>query len=126
MYKIPNGGIAVKIGSYTLDLISSFSPSWEDEVQREFENWDFSTVTVYKGKRWTASITSGTLDTVEKDKLLSALSPRVVDFSSPDFSGPVRIENVSAELSSANFMGHYWVVSFTAAAVELSPVSGGL
>lgn len=126
MSKILNGGIVIQLGQYTLETINGYSPSWTDEETEAFENWDFSTVTVYKGQRFSASVTANNLSADDKAALITALSPRIIDAEFPDFSGKVKISGVSAVLTQGNFYGERYTVTFSAAAVDLTPIGGGL
>ena len=119
-----NGGISVKLGSYTLKCINSYEASWSDETE-EFENWDYSTVTLYKGRRFKLSV-SAILEESGKDDLITALSAHTLNIVCPDYEGEVAINSVSAPIQSSNFMGTYYKISFSATATELSGSSGSL
>ncbi|MBQ5316991.1 MAG: hypothetical protein J6I96_05500, partial [Oscillospiraceae bacterium] len=64
MSKTYNGGITLKLekgmADITIDTVQNYSVDWQTEKE-SFERYDFSTCTVYKGDRFTASITTGLL-----------------------------------------------------------------
>lgn len=126
MAEIYNGGISLGIGDYTLKVISSYEPKWVFETEGEFENWDFSTVEIVKGKRFSASVSTGVLPEAEANKLLTVLKKRTFTFKSPEFEGTVRVSDIPKKYNSANVYGVFCSVSFTVAAVSLEGTSGSL
>lgn len=125
MSKIPNGGVPVAIGGFDIPQINAYSTAWTKEEAASFENWDFSDVTLYKGQRFSVSVTANNLTPEEKDGLISALSSRTVSLVCPDYSGTVKITGLNTKLSHANFYGKWYDVSFTAAAIELDELDSG-
>lgn len=126
MAKVYNGGISIKIGNTVFETINGYSPSWTEETAEEFENYDFTTVTAYKGVRFSASFKFEKLSEDDKNTLLSVISPRTVTIECPDFTGTVNISGVLANLDHANYYGIYYTVSFNAAAAALTSLGGGL
>ena len=126
MSKELNGGYSLKIGGEEWPLLNGYSPSWTEEEKENFENYDFTNITVYKGVRFSAAVKVNKLSEEDKGKLLALLAPRVVDMELPDYVGKVKVSGVAAELTSANHLGKWYDVSFNAAAVGLKPIGGGL
>ena len=126
MSKEFNGGYTLKIGGLTWDLLNGYSPSWTEEEQENFENYDFSNVTTYKGIRFLAAFKIKKLSEEDKDTLLKAIEPRIISIECPDYTGTVKISGVSAELTTANHLGKWYDVSFSAAAAALTPLGDGL
>lgn len=126
MSKAYNGGITITLGDYELETINGYDAEWEDIEAENFENWDFSNVTEYKGRRFSCTVSAAKLSAEDKAALLTALSPRIIRMKCPDYEGMVKISNVSAELTNAKIFGERYTVNFSAAAVALVPVSGGL
>lgn len=120
-----NGGISLKIGSYILKKVSTYSPSWE-QVTEQFTAYDYSTVSIYKGSRFRLNVTSGYLTPDELCQLRSALLTHNFVLECPDFSGNVILENCSAPLEHANIYGKFYTVSFAVSAVSLTGGSGSL
>lgn len=126
MSKAFNGGYSLKINGTEWKLLSGYSPSWTEEEQENFENYDFTTVTAYKGIRFSAAFKVSKLSEDDKDALLTLLAPRTVSLECPDYTGTVKVSGVSAELTAANHLGKWYDVSFSAAAAALTPLGGGL
>ncbi len=126
MSKTYNGGISVKINNTLIDTNNGYSPSWTDEKAEDFENHDFTTVTAYKGVRFSASFKIAKLSEEDKTALLALIAPRTVTLECPDFTGTVNISGVSANLDHANHLRTCYTVSFTAVAAALTPLGGGL
>ena len=126
MSKVFNGGYTLKIKGTEWELLNGYSPSWTEEEQENFENHDFTNVTVYKGIRFSAAFKVKKLSEEDKAALLKLLAPRIIDIECPDYTGKVKISGVSAELTSANHLGKWYDVSFNAAAAALTPLGGGL
>ena len=121
-----DGGISLGIGGYTLKSISSYQPKWTHEIDKSFENWDFTTEETLKGKRFSADITTGELKSEEISKLINVLVGRTFEFKSPEYNGVVKVENVPKTYKSANNNGIYCVCSFSIAAVSLDGSGGSL
>ena len=133
MYKTANGGITITAGDYEIKQINAYSCGYETVTAsggEQFENWDFTTVPdpeeTEQRERFTANVTSSNLSEEDKAALITALAPRVIEFTCPDFSGKVKISNVKISLQRANRYCKLYSVSFSAAAVEDTAVSGGL
>ena len=121
-----NGGITLGIGSYTLRCISEYKPKWSHEIERTFENWDFSMVEEAKGRRFSADITTGYLSEEETDKLIKVLIGRTFMFTSPEYTGTVSVTSVPKTYKVANTSGKVFTCSFSVAAVSLDGASGSL
>jgi hypothetical protein len=126
MREIYNGGITLGIGGYTLRSITSYVPKWSHEIDKSFENWDFSMVETAKGRRFSADITTGSLKKEEIDKLIKVLVGRVFTFTSPEYTGTVSVTSVPKTYRSANIAGVYCTCSFSVAAVSLDGTGGSL
>ena len=125
MSKDFNGGYQITLGTTKWDLLNGYTPSWENEEKENFENYDFSTFTEYKGTRFSAAFKVGKLCEADKEALLRLLQPRIIQLTCPDYSGQVKISGVGAELISANSLGKWYTVSFTATATSLTKLSDG-
>lgn len=129
MSDVANGGISITLGDYVLPYISGYTARWEDEADgNSFENWDFSRKDYVKGRRFYLDVTTSPISADKRNELLSALYKRTFKLICPDYEGTVRVSSVSAPLTAAGFLGEWYTVSFTAAAVALDsvPDSGGL
>lgn len=126
MREIYNGGITLGIGSYTLRCISEYKPKWSHEIERTFENWDFSMVEKAKGRRFSADITTGYMSKEETDKLIKVLIGRTFTFTSPEYTGIVSVTSVPKTYKVANTSGKVFTCSFSVAAVSLDGTSGSL
>lgn len=120
-----NGGISVKIGSYSLKKISVYSPSWEI-VKDTFLSYDYRTVSQYRGRRFKLSITTGYLTPEELAELQSALFTHTFTITTPDFTGAVLLDDCSQPLEHSNSYGKYYKVTFAVSAVALTGGSGSL
>ena len=121
-----NGGITLGIGSYTLRCISEYKPKWTHEIDKSFENWDFTMVEEPKGRRFSADITTGYLNEEEMNKLIKILIGRTFTFSSTEFTGTVSVVNVPKTYKVANTSGKIFTCSFSVAAVGLEGSGGSL
>ena len=126
MSDLINGGITITLGSYELQQISQYSPSWAFEEKETFENHDFTQVSIPKGRRFQLAVTANNLNTERKNALLNALFARVFDLVCPDYSGKVRVTGVSQPIKTASRFGVWYSVSFTLAAVGLEGSGGSL
>lgn len=124
MSDIYNGGITLNIGDYTLKKISSYDFSFE-LITDSFETYDYNLVTVPKGQRFKASV-STQLYPAEALKLKNALFAREFHFVSPDFSGMVQLTAFNETLTGANFTGRTYNISFAVSAVAVTGGSGWL
>lgn len=120
-----NGGISVKIGSYQLKKIAAYVPSWEI-VKDTFTAYDYRTVSVYRGRRFKLSVTTGYLTPDELHALQTALFAHSFTIVTPDFTGAVLLDSCSQPLEHANIYGKYYTVSFAVSAVALTGGSGSL
>ena len=129
MGKYYNGGISVSLSTTNasqetvtvdLDTITEYSPSWEYEVE-SFEAWDFSTVEIPKGRRFSLSITTGALDLTDLNTVKSALINRTVTVTCPEYPLGIlmAVSNVSQPLRSSNFFGDYYSISFSLTALSM-------
>lgn len=128
MSDIYNGGISLKIGDFTLKHVGSYEPKWTHEFDsgNSFENYNFEKITVYKGRRFSANVTTTPIPKAEADALMQVLYSHRFNFECPEFTGLVEIESGTKPYVSANRYGTYCTVSFSAAAVSLSGGSGSL
>ena len=120
-----NGGITIKIGSYPLKKISSYSPSWE-QVADSFTTHDYRNISKFKGMRYSLSVTTGYLTPEELAELQKALFAHSFTIETPEFTGAVILKSCSAPLQHANIYGIYYKVSFAVSAVSLTGGSGSL
>ncbi|MCM1579099.1 MAG: hypothetical protein NC078_09915 [Ruminococcus sp.] len=122
-----NGGITLGIGNYKLKYISSYEPKWTHEYDSgaSFESYKFEKISAYKGRRFSANVTS-TLPDSEAQKLMNALYAHRFEFTSPEFSGLVEITSVSKPYKKSNRYGTFVTVNFSLAAVGLLGGSGSL
>ena len=126
MYEKYNGGITLGIGDYTLRCISAYAPKWTHEIDKSFENWDFSMEETSKGCRFSADITTGNLGEEDIDKLIKVLIGRAFPFASAEYTGMVRVAKVPKTYKVANTSGKVFACSFSVAAVSLDGTSGSL
>lgn len=120
-----NGGISVKIGSYSLKKISAYSPTWEI-ITDTFTAYDYKNVSVYKGRRFKLNVTTGYLTPDELHALQTALFAHSFTIVTPDFTGAVLLDSCSQPLAHANIYGKYYTVSFAVSAVAVTGGSGSL
>ena len=126
MSDIINGGITITLGTYELKQISQYSPSWNYEEKETFEGWDFSEVTVPKGRRFQLTVTANNLSPERKDALMKALFKRQFNIVCPDYTGIVRVTSVNLPIKTATRFGTWYTVSFSVAAVGLEGSGGSL
>lgn len=126
MSDIINGGITITLGTYVLQQMSQYSPSWTYEEKETFENWDFSEVTVPKGRRFQLSVTANNMSPERKDALMKALFVRQFNLICPDYEGVVKVTSVSLPIKTATRFGTWYTVSFSLAAVGLVDSGGSL
>lgn len=128
MSDLYNGGISLGIGDFCLKHIGSYEPKWTHEFDsgNSFENFDFETVSAYKGRRFSASITTTAIPKAEADELMKALYSHRFQFTSPEFSGLVEIQGGSKPYVSSTRYGTFCTVSFSVAAVSLVGTGGFL
>lgn len=126
MSDIINGGISITLGTYVLQQISQYSPSWTYEEKETFENWDFSEVAIPKGRRFKLNVTANNLNPERKAALMNALFERQFNLICPDYTGIVRVTSVSLPIKKATRFGTWYDVSFSVAAVALVSSGGGL
>lgn len=121
-----NGGITLGIGDYTLRCISAYAPKWTHEIEKNFENWDFSIEETSKGCRFSADITTGNLGEEDIGKLIKVLISRTFLFTSEEYTGVVSVLKVPKTYKVANVSGKVFTCSFSIAAVSLGGTGGGL
>lgn len=126
MSDIINGGITITLGTYVLQQMSQYSPSWTYEEKETFENWDFSEVAVPKGRRFQLSVTANNMSSERKDALMKALFARQFNLICPDYEGIVKVTSVSLPIKTATRFGTWYTVSFSVAAVGLVGSGGSL
>lgn len=142
MSKTYNGGIKLKFSktvnnstvTKTIDTVQNYGVSWETESE-SFEKYDFSICTIYKGDRFTASITTGATDETELSQLryfLLHTAGREFTMYCPEFPETqngggidVRLTSLSQPLEAANYGRKFYRLSFSVAAVGLQN-GGGL
>lgn len=129
-----NGGITLAVSrdnttALTISTVTSYQPSWET-VSESFEQSDCSTYTIYKGDRYTASVTTGIMTLLEMETLRSALLQHEFTFYCPEFPAAqnsggifVRLTSLSQPLEVANYGRKYYRLSFAVAAVAV--INGG-
>lgn len=125
MTEVYNGGLSVKLGTYTLKIIGAYDVTWEQVTDGGFTNWDFTEIDGYQGMRFVVSI-STKIPAAEKDKLMSALFKREFTIDCPDYKGNVKVTSLTQPVAHSNIFGTYYTVGFTAAATALTGGSGGL
>ena len=109
--------------TFTMDTVSSYDPEWQWEDET-FENYDYSTVTLSKGRRFSCTLTTGLLDSTDLAGLRAVLIHRKLTFICPDYpSGiTVYVQSVSQPMAASNIYGTYSRITMTLAAVS---VDGG-
>lgn len=123
-----NGGITLDIGNYKLKYISSYEPKWTHEYDSgaSFESYKFEKISAYKGRRFSANITTSPIPNEEAEKLMNELYAHRFEFKSPEFTGLVEITSAGKPYKKSNRYGTYCTVSFSVAAVGLLGGSGSL
>lgn len=103
-----------------LDTISAYAPSWENEAET-FEGYDFSTVEVSKGRRFSLNITTGALSMTELNTIKTALITRQVTVKCPEYpSGKLMaVTSVNQEQASASLYGKYYRLSMSMTAISV-------
>lgn len=128
-----NRGIKVYVGyvssgttSYIEIETLSYQPQWEQVVE-SFEKYDYSTVSIMKGNKFSATVTTGLMTKANMTTLRNALLANTFSFKCPEFpSGTtVRVSSISFPTAADNYGTEYYQVSFSVAAVALTN-SGGL
>ncbi len=119
-----NGGTSVKLGDYELKVITSYEVKFTPESE-SFTNWNYETVDIYKGERFSATITT-IADSTEKTELISVLNTHAFKLTSPDYTGNVVVSSVTAPIKSSNFAGTYYKITFKLTATTLIGGSGSL
>lgn len=126
MSDIINGGITITLGTYVLQQVSQYSPSWTFEDKDGFENWDYTQINITKGRRFQLAVTANNLSPERKDALMKALFDRQFTIECPDYTGIVRVTSVNLPIKTATRFGTWYTVSFSVAAVGLVGSGGGL
>ena len=104
----------------------SYQPSWET-VTESFEKQDFSTYSIYKGARFSATVTTGLLNKTDADILRAALLKHQFEFACPEFPSGTDVILTSlsyptaADLEpSSIYAGQEWYqITFSVQAVSL-------
>ena len=125
-----NRGIVVKVGvtggtAITLETLN-YQPSWET-ITETFEKQDFSTYSIYKGARFSATVTTGLLNKTNADTLRAALLKHQFEFTCPEFPNGTDVILTSlsyptaADLEpSSIYAGQEWYqITFAVQAVSL-------
>ena len=123
-----NGGYTVTIGSYVLQHIGEYSPSWNKvyDIQNSFTDHAGNEVKVLKGLQFSLKITTGRLTAAAYNSLITALKDEDITVSCFDFSGVCTCDDISCDLKQANSTGTRYKVSFTLTAKETTLPPGGL
>ena len=123
----PNGGYRVTIGSYALEQISEYAPSWAKvyDTQNSFEDHTGQEVKVFKGVKFSLKLTTGQLTLEAYNSLVAELQNEDITVSCPDFSGDCRCDDIPCNLVQANSTSTRYKLSFTLTAKEIIP-SGSL
>lgn len=128
-----NRGITVSVGYIQsgtqryIDIVTeSYQPHWQT-VTESFEKYDYSTVSIFKGNKFSASVTTGLLTKSEMVALRNALLVNNFTFKCPEFTSGVSVQTSSISFPTAadNYGTEYYQMSFDVAAVALTN-SGGL
>ena len=125
--EITNGGYTVTIGSYALQHIGEYSPSWNKvyDTQNSFTDYAGNEVKILKGLQFSLKLTTGRLTAAAYNSLITALKDEDITVSCPDFSGECICDDIPGNLVQANSVGTRYKVSFTLTAKEIIP-SGSL
>ena len=125
--EITNGGYTVTIGSYALQHIGEYSPSWNKvyDTQNSFTDYAGNEVKILKGLQFSLKLTTGRLTATDYNTLVTALKDEDNTVSCPDFSGECICDDIPGNLVQANSAGTRYKVSFTLTAKEIIP-SGSL
>lgn len=121
-----NRGITVTVGTISI-VTESYQPQWQT-VTESFEKYDYSTVSIFKGNKYTASVTTGLLTHSEMIALRNALLVNSFTFKAPDLPTAgltVQTTNISNPTAADLYGTEYYQMSFSIAAVALTN-SGGL
>ena len=123
-----NGGYSLTIGSYTLEQIGEYSPSWAKvyDTQNSFNDHTGQEVKVFKGVKFSLKLTTGQLTVTAYNSLIAELQNEYIAISCPEFSGDCTCDDVSCDLKQANSTGTRYKVSFTLTAKETTIPPGGL
>lgn len=124
----PNGGYRVTIGSYALEQIGEYAPSWAKvyDTQNSFEDHTGQEMKVFKGVKFSLKITTGRLTAEAYNLLIAELQNEDITVSCFDFSGVCTCDDISCDLKQANSTGTRYKVSFTLTAKETTIPPGGL
>ena len=125
--QIVNGGYSVTIGSYTLQHIGGYNPSWQKvyDTQNSFTNYAGNEVKVLKGLQFSLKVTTGRLNATDFNSLITELKKDEISITCPEFSGTCICDDIPGDLVQANSLVSRYKVSFTLTAKEIIP-SGGL
>lgn len=140
MSKTYNGGIKLELvstTSATIDTIQNYDVSYQTESE-SFQQYDYSTYTIYKGDRYTANITTGVMSLSDMTALRNFLLtkkeftmycpeyPKIINGQTVTGGISVRLTSLSQPLEVANYGRIYYRLSFSVAAVGLINNGGGL
>lgn len=111
--------------SFTMDTVTSYDPKWTWENE-DFEAWDFRTVPVTKGCRFSCDITTGLLDSTDLASLKAVLARRSIQLVCPDYPNgiDVYVQSISQPMVVSNIYGTFSRITISLAAV--APDSGSL
>lgn len=121
-----NRGTTVTVGTIPI-VTERYEPSWQT-VTETFEKYDYSTVSVFKGNKFSASITTGLMTKSEMQTLRDALLVNSFTFKAPDLPSDgiaVQTSSISYPTAADLYGTQYYQMSFSIAAIALTN-SGGL
>lgn len=114
-----NRGITVSVGDIDIETLS-YQPQWEQVTER-FEEYDYSTYTILKGNKFSASVVTGLMTKAQMTALRNALLVRQFTFKCPEFTEGilVNVGAISFPTAANNYGTEYYQMSFSVAAVSL-------
>lgn len=121
-----NRGIQVSVG--TIDLVTErYEPQWQT-VTESFEKYDYSTVSIFKGNKFSANVTTGLLTKAQMVALRDALLVNSFTFKCPEFTSGITVQtnSISYPTAADNYGTEWYQMSFNVAAVSLTGNSGSL
>lgn len=123
-----NGGYQITIGSYTLQQIGEYAPSWEKiyDTENSFEDNTGQEVKIFKGVKFSLKVTTGQLTTTDYSLLIAELQNEEMSVVCPEFTGVCNCNDISCDLKQANSTGTRYKISFTLTAKETTIPPGGL
>ena len=117
--KNETAGAAVSVGG--ISPIASYSGSWNYETE-SFEAWNFETVEIGKGWRFSCDFTTGKVSKADINAFKAILSPRVLtNFSTPDGVFTLVVTSVSTAMTE----GGKYTLSASLTSLSLSQAIPG-